>query len=634
MKRVCSAFAFLLIITSIYGQYDPKENFYDAEFFFAEEDYSEALYAFTQVYKEGFQNNSNINYRIGVCLLNIDNRKTESIPYLEKAVEKINVKYKEGIFKEESAPPDAFLYLGNAYRIDNQFDKAIENYNKFLGYQSTETGQSLYAKLQIDACNAAKNTLDKREDFEVGTLGQINMISAPVYNPAISGDLNTFAFMGREKFYNGIYISRKQDGKWLKPYNITPSVQSDGNQTVLSLSNDGNILLLAWADNFDSDIWVSEYKNNRWNVSTPIGKPINSKYYESHACFSPDGNTIFFTSNRKESMGDMDIFKCVRNEDGTWSNVILLGDNINTALNEENPFVSPDGKRLYFSSQGHAGLGGFDIFYCDILEDGSFSKPVNLGYPLNSTDDDFAFSPREVEFESFLTLYAKGGEEQVDIFRFEWIPASAQPVQLAFETMLVSDKLEEKPIAAETVTKDEDEIVSAEEVAENVIAAAEEVTGKVLEEVAEVVETAVEEIVDETYMVRPVYFDFDSYALTASSQSKLDQLADIMNRFPNIEVEIVGHTDAVGSEEYNLRLSLNRAKAVAGYLESKGIKENRLNFRGKGETDPVALNRTADNRDAPKGRALNRRVHFSITVPNGIMIEVEPVAVPDNLKIK
>ena len=319
MKRVWIVFSFLLVISHLNGQYDPKENFYDAEFFFAEEDYAEALYAFTKVYNAGYEENSNINYRIGVCLLQLDGKKTEAIPYLEKATENITTRYREGSFREENAPTDAYLQLGNAYRINNQFDEAKNNYEKFLEYETEGTTSYLYAENQIKACEKARQTITSKEKYDVGTLGQINSIRAPVYNPVVSGDLNTFSFMGRQKFYNGVYVSRKQDGKWQKPYNITPSIQSDGNQTVLSLSRDGNTMLLSWADQFESDIWISEYKNGRWYRSEPLPKPINSKYYESHACFSPDGNTIYFTSNRKESIGEMDIFKSEKNSDGTWS---------------------------------------------------------------------------------------------------------------------------------------------------------------------------------------------------------------------------------------------------------------------------------------------------------------------------
>ena len=630
MKRVFTLFSFLLIVASLNGQYDPKENFYDAEFFYAEEDYAEALYAFTKVYNAGYEDNANINYRIGACMLQIEGKKTEAIPFLEKATENITTKYREGRFNETNAPTDAYLLLGNAYRINNQFDEAEKNYRKFLEYEKEGTSPYHYANLQIAACDIARDAIQKKEKYSVGTLGQINMIRAPVYNPVVSGDLNTFAFMGRQKFYNGVYVSRRQEGKWQKPYNITPSIQSDGNQTVLALSHDGNRMLLSWADQFESDIWIAEYRDGRWYRSEPLPKPINTKFYESHACFTPDGNTIYFSSNRSESIGEMDIFKCTKNEDGTWGELELLGEIINTPLNEEYPFVSPDGKKLYFSSQGHAGIGGFDIFYCKINDDGTYGKPVNLGYPLNTADDDFAFVPKALDYDNYLTMYSRGEEDQVDLFRFEWIPESAQPVIVAFEQVIeeaeeVVEKVEEIAVETEgTVTE------VAEEVADRV----EEVAEGVTEETDIILAEVDDAITDKTYILRPVFFSFDSDALSATAKEKSDHLANIMKLFPGLKLHVIGHTDAIGPDEYNYKLAERRANAVANYLLSKGVDKGRITIESKGKTNPVAINRTADNRDAPGGRALNRRVQFRISVPSGILVEVEDVEVPEHLKIK
>ncbi len=636
MKRVCIVFSFLFIISLLNGQYDPKENFYDAEFFFAEEDYAEALYAFTKVYNAGYEENSNINYRIGVCILQIDGNKKEAIPYLEKATENITTRYREGSFREENAPADAYLQLGNAYRINNQFDEAVKNYEKFLEYEAEGTTSYLYAELQIQACEKARQAITSKETYDVGTLGQINMIRAPVYNPVVSGDLGTLSFMGRQKFYNGVYVSRKQDGKWQEPYNVTPSIQSDGNQTILFLSHDGNTMLLSWADQFESDIWISEYKNGRWYRSEPLPKPINSKYYESHACFTPDGNTIYFTSNRKASVGEMDIFKCEKNADGTWSDLILLGEQINTPLNEEYPFVSPDGKRLYFSSQGHSNLGGFDIFYCDIHEDGTYGEPVNLGFPLNTTDDDFAFIPREIEYDGYLTMYSRGEADQVDIFRFEWIPENARPVIVAFERAS-AEKLEEA--AEDTIAQATEETVEevTEEVTETVIEETEEDTEEIEEAIDEEIEEtgeAVEKDVTDSYSIKPVFFEFDSYRLSDNAKDKLNGLTAIMKQYPDLKLKIIGHADAIGNENYNIKLAEQRAGAVAGYLQSQGIDKGRLTTESKGETDPVAINRTIDNRDAPRGRALNRRVQFTPIAPEGIIVEVEEITVPEHLKTR
>ncbi|HKK61232.1 MAG TPA: OmpA family protein [Bacteroidales bacterium] len=646
MKRNFSSILLLCISIVLFGQYDPRENFYDAEFFLAQEDYAEALYAFTQVYNEGYEDNANVNYRIGICLLNIKNRETEAIPYLEKAVTNITDRYREGNFKEEAAPRDAYLYLANAYRYDNQFDNAIKFYNTYLDFGKIENEiLTLFSKQQIEACKRAKSAVNSKNTVEVGTLGQLNDVRVPIYNAVVSGDLSTLAFMGRQKFYNGIYVSRNINGKWTKPFNITPSVQSDGNQDVLSLSHDGNKILLAWYDSFESNIWVSEYKNDRWNVSKPLEGGVNSRFFESHASFSPDGEVIYFTSNRRESVGEMDIFRSRLLDDGTWSEIEILGENVNTPLNEDAPFVSNNGNRLYFSSQGHDGLGGYDLFYCDINEDGTFSEPVNLGYPLNSSENDFAFSPEIVEYDNYLTVYSKGPENQVDVFRFEWIPENASPVAVDFKTTTEEEVAEETLAEVDRAEKKDDinEDMQQSDIQEP--QANQEPALPVQEEDAAQAQDGqdadesgklpdADAIIRELKMLRPVYFSFDNWSLSETATRKLDDIAAILDKFPGIEIEIVGHTDALGDSDYNVILSKRRAKAVADYLKSKDIAESRLKVSGVGESDHIAINRTPDDRDAPEGRALNRRVHFNTSVPGGVFLEIEAVDIPDNLKMK
>ena len=223
----------------------------------------------------------------------------------------------------------------------------------------------------------------------------------------------------------------------------------------------------------------------------------------------------------------MDIFKCEKNADGTWSDLILLGENVNTVLNEENPFVSSDGKRLYYSSQGHSGMGGFDIFYCDILDDNTYGEPVNLNYPLNTADDDLAFTPKEIEFDEYLAMYSKGEAGEVDIYRFEWIPESAQPVIVAFEQ--AEEDVEELTEVIEEATEETGEVIeeATEEVAEVVEEAVEEV-----DDASEVAEEAIEEEVVEAYLVKPVFFGFDSFQLSENAIDKLNGLASYPESIP------------------------------------------------------------------------------------------------------
>ena len=550
------------------------------------------------MYNKGYQDNAYINYRMGLCLINIPGRKTESIPYLEKAEQSISTNVKEGKFDEQDAPPDALLYLGNAYRINMEIDKAIEKYNAFAKYiDPKDVTLQAYVDQQIVACGNALVGTASPVEISIGNLGQLQETHSSRYNMQVSGDLQTMAFMGKNPFYNGIYVAVKKGEVWAKPMNITPSVASDGNMDVVGLSYDGLKMLLAVTDQFTSNIYVSTYENKRWNPAVSLGKPINSKYYEAQACFSPDGKSIYFSSNRKESVGGMDIFRSDQLENGTWGEPVNLGPAINTILSEEAPTMSPDGKRLYFSSQGHSTMGGFDAFYSELLADGSFHNvPVNLGYPLNSSDDDYTYSPEAISEENSSFIFTHGKMAEYDLFKFEMIGRDQVPVP---------------------VSMDETEVV--EEVVEEVVA-------------EEVPEPEVE-ATPEKYYLRPIYFAFDSYTLSKDGMAKLDILSSILEMHPSLQLEITGYTDAKGAFDYNQRLSVNRAESVYKYLILNGITKSRMKVTGMSENEPVARNTTRDQRDAPDGRMLNRRAEFKVSLIEGVIIEMEKVEVPDHLKL-
>ena len=598
-------FVSICLLSSVIHAQNVRVDFSDGEFFLAEEDYEEALYAFGKVYNKGNQDNAYINYRMGLCLLNIPGRKTEAIPYLEKAEQDISENVKLGKYGEKQAPPDALLYLGNAYRINMEIDKAIEKYNDFAKYiDPKDVTLKAFVDQQIVACgNALVNTASP-VDFRIGNLGQLQETHSSRYNVQVSGDLQTMAFMGKNPFYNGVYVAVKEGEVWGRPLNITPSIASDGNMDVVNLSYDGKQMLLAVRDEFTSNIYMSVYENRRWNPAVSLGKPINSRYYESNACLSPDGKSIYFTSNRKESLGGMDIFRSDLQEDGSWSEPVNLGPGINTVLNEDTPYMSPDGKRLYFSSQGHSTMGGFDVFYSDMHEDGSWDEiPVNLGYPLNTSDDDYTFSPTGVTEQGSSLMFAHNQLADFDLFKFEMIGRDQTPVPVA----LVEEE-----------------------------APAEEATEQAVEEAAEEEaqpEPEPQPATPEKYYLRPVYFNFDSDELSSESIKNLDILTSILEDHPQLTIEIIGHTDSKGSYDYNQRLSVDRATSVYKYLILNGITKDRMTVRGMSESMPVARNTTRNERDAPEGRMLNRRVQFKVGLIPGVIVEMEKVVVPDYLKL-
>ena len=625
MKKILTLIivCFLVSFTSYTQKYQEvlKEIFLDAEFFLMDESYADALVEYQKLLPRGYENNANINYRIGVCYLNMPGEKQKSIPYLQKAVTNVTAKYQEGIFKETRAPYDAWLYLGNAYRITNQLENAVQCYQKYKELLNNEKSEgSKYADQQIVACNNAKKAEENPVYVIQDNLGEVINTEFSDFNPVVSADENVMVYMTALKFYNALKFAKKVDGKWTEPINITPEIQSDGNQFATSLSKEGTQLFLNIEDNFNSDIMFSSYQNGRWAKSELLNKNINTKFWESHASISPAGDALYFTSNRKGGFGDMDIYVSQKNKLGEWGEALNLGPAINTDLNEDHPFLSEDGNVLYFASQGHFNIGGYDIFKSEQMADGTWAKPINLGYPLNTTDDDLFFFPSGNGKYGYQARFADDNFGSRDIYRFEIFENEGEYLATLQQR---SDELTKQMV--EEVT--EEQKVEEEQVKEVV----EETTKEVTEEVKEEVKPEVEV---KTVFLRTIFFDFDKYSLTSQSKTTLDNLTDIMRLFPEMHIIAIGHTDAIGNESYNLDLSKKRADSAIGYLKTKGIESGRLQIKALGESEHIAINQNPDGSDNPEGRKFNRRVEFKVIKPELANVKIEPVAVPEKLKIK
>jgi len=200
-----------------------------------------------------------------------------------------------------------------------------------------------------------------------------------------------------------IYFSKKSDGKWTKPTNITSSLGGSNKYLMTSsITSDGMTLYLVLQDPFNSDIYVSYLNRGRWSRAAKLPKPVNSKSDETHASISADGTSMFFASNRRGGEGDLDIYKTALTSKGKWDKPQNIGSGVNTPFNEDTPFVSPDGKTLYFSSEGHESMGGFDIFSYDLTNPSAVA--TNLGYPLNTTANDFFFVPAVDENSGYFAM--------------------------------------------------------------------------------------------------------------------------------------------------------------------------------------------------------------------------------------
>ena len=395
-----------------------KNNFYDAESWILFEAYQDALPLYLQLLKS-YPDNSNFKYRIGQCYINIPGEKAKAASYLEDAVKNIDPKYKEGRFNEAGAPYDALYYLANAYRITNQLDKALTTYEQFRKNLNPLVYDSTIVNLQIQSCRNAKELMRMPLFIKYKNLGRtINSVSND-YNPVISDKEDMLVFSRSLAFYDALLYSTKVNGKWTEPQNMNELLKVDRDLFPTSISKDGKDLYLYSSADYDGIIYTSRFEKGTWSPIVKLNDNINTKYWESHATISHDNKKLYFTSNRKGTYGGLDIYVSNRDSTGDWGPAINLGPVINTPYNEESPFLSEDDKTLFFSSRGHFNMGGYDVFYSTLLANGAWSVPLNLGYPLNTTDDDVFFKPLNRGFEGYISKELPGGYGKQDIYRIE-----------------------------------------------------------------------------------------------------------------------------------------------------------------------------------------------------------------------
>lgn len=416
-------FSLLLILfqsSGIFGQSKAgnRNIFFDAESWVLFEDYKEALPLYQQLLKLD-PTNSNYKFRIGQCYLNSPGEKEKAVSYLEDAVKDINPGYKDGKFNERQAPYDALYYLANAYRINNQLDKAIATYNIFQKNLNTQIYDSSVVRLQIQSCLNAKELMKEPLFIREKILDNSINENTSEFNPVVSDDENLLIFSRSEAFYDAILYSTKINGKWSNPLNMNELLKIDRDLFPTSLSKDGKTLYLYSSADYDGIIYSTHFVNGTWSPLVKLNDNINTKYWESHATISHDNKKLYFTSNRKGTIGGLDIYVSRRDSSGEWGPAENMGPIINTPFNEESPFLSRDDKTLFFSSRGHFNMGGYDIFYSTLLPNGKMSVPLNAGYPLNSTDDDVFFKPLNDGYEGYYAKESPGGFGKQDIYRIE-----------------------------------------------------------------------------------------------------------------------------------------------------------------------------------------------------------------------
>ncbi len=422
----------VFVMSPVSGQAsnEVKELFKQAETYYLYGQYDLANPIYLTI--ESFQpDNLNVKYKIGNCYLNITDEKAKAIGYLEAAVKNASFDANPESIKEKRAPLDAYFLLGRAYMINNELDKAVSTFELFkkITTESAGKGEKMknmdFVDQQIQACRIAidlsakpikLNKVKLPADFSQGSVND---------NPVISFDGNTIAYTERRGLSNAIYYSRKENGKWQPPIEITAELNAGEDCSTSSLNNDGTELFLYKEDNLDGNIYSSKLKDGKWSPIKKLNNNINTKFFESHASISSNGKKLYFASNRGEGELDLNIYVSEKDATGDWGPAKKLGNTINTPYNEDTPFITKDDTVLFFSSEGHNSMGGYDIFRSGFRK-GEWSSPVNVGSPINTTDDDKFFSPvndgtnayysMPTEYKKREIFYLGLGVNTVDIF--------------------------------------------------------------------------------------------------------------------------------------------------------------------------------------------------------------------------
>lgn len=587
---------------------------------------------------------------------------TEGIRLLQQAVS-IDPRFLEawlsigGIYGEMKQYPEAVRNYEKAREIDSiyfrdyalpysinlagmgAFEKALQAADEFLSIPDLNTSSrragEYRRKSYAFAIDYANRILQHDYKFEPKNLGDSINSEVSEYFPAITIDGTQFLYTRRVRNMNeDFYGSARTDSGWAKSRSLPGDINTAMNEGAQNISQDGEWLIFTGC-NFPEgagscDLYISFLSENGWSTPENLGSSINSEAWESAPSLSPDKRDLYFASNRPGGFGKSDIYVAHRNADGTWTEPSNAGPQINTAGNESCPFIHADNRSLYFTSDGHPGYGGDDLFLSRKLPGNKWDTARNLGYPINTIENEGSLI---VAADGKTAYYASDRNDSrggLDLYSFELRPG-LRPAKTLWIKGRVLDTETKKGLPSEVELTDlrTGDIVSRIQTDE---------TGTYLVTLPVGSDYAfnvnrkgyllysenfplANNDPDSTYQIdiplqplhpnasvvlRNIFFDVNRYELKPESAAELDKVVAMMENNPTLRVSIIGHTDNSGQQAENMVLSQNRANAVVQYLVSGGIDKKRLSSKGLGPTQPIADN------NSEEGRALNRRTEMKV----------------------
>ncbi len=629
-----------------------------------------------QYYLKAYNLDSNsykANVGLGITLSEFMGKHQEALPYLKNA---------ERLSKKDTLE-DLFYALGKSYHYQEQFDEALINYHKMQRYSALQDDDKLF-HLELDKaiedCKYAQSHTDvaNPKDYYIANVGSKINTAVSEYVPVLTQN-NELLFTSKRKddkkekinpldgeYFESMYLSKIENGRYSEPRRYTipdmylKSAYKKGHESIVSMSPDGKkVFVFQNSKLYESDMTQATTK------PVKLSKKVNLDYYQNHAYLTKDGKTLFFTSEQaKGSVGGNDIYKVIKQEDGTWGEPENLGTTINTKLNEDAPYLSDDDKTLYFASNGHPGYGGYDIYKSN-FENGNWTEPVNLGKPLNTVGNDIFLTNSTDQTSGYFSSNRMGGKGGMDIYKINYKPTSDKDCptiesdlinitvldtdpydfkqQIAFE---FNDAIKNKVlnytwiIGTDTIISKEESFsydfkdsgtypiklraVSWCDTCVEPMVSCKQVTTtfkthpkdplltKDIDINAITGQLTKEQLLALGFDLTIVYFDLNKYTIRTDALPILAKNVELLKKYPMLHLDIVGNTDARGSSSYNLQLSKQRALSVKNYLIENGISKKRIiKLEAKGETQLVnnCLDATCDEAQ----HQLNRRAEFKVS---------------------
>ncbi len=616
-------------------------------------------------------------------------KNKKAIKYFDQAMEYFQTKEMEACessllkaLKEDDQFTEAHLLLGQIYDEQKKYELAIRSYNnvididpdffpniyftladdeftlgkyddarqhltQFFTYEKIPPKMKQRGLFLMKCCNFAVEAIKKPVPFTPVSLGDsVNSLYSE-YSPSLTVDEQTLVVtrlvprdqntVHQQPFEEDFYISYKQaDSSWGEMRRMSAPLNSHGNEGAQSISPDGQTLYFTICNRADGlgscDLYISERKGKGWSTPVNMGIKVNSGVWDSQPSISPDGKTLYFSSARGGGKGKMDIWKTSKDDNGNWMSPVNLGDSINTELSEMSPFIHSDGRTLYFTSTGHPGMGGMDIFYSKLDDNGKWSSPKNIGYPINTNNDEGYLIVNARGNKAYFASDKYGGKGGLDIYSFDLYEA-ARPTAVTYMKGTVYDSKTKKRLQAKFELID---LTTSNIIAQSV---SDVLTGEFMVSLPSERNYAlnvsrdgylfysenfelkgnhsqIKPFIKDVYLqpieagsiviLKNIFFDFDKSDLKPESVVELNRLYDLLVKNTAMKIEIGGHTDNKGTAEYNQRLSESRARSVYDFLVNKGIDKTRLSYKGYGLTKPI------DTNDNDEGRANNRRTEFKV----------------------